>query len=165
MLTNMFNCKISANENTLDTLSNKYSWIPSSDQIRPSVENLVKKENDNIYFKTFYDSIIDQILIRYFKIHSNINRKSNKMKSRILLTDLKMKLLLENEYPYELHCDTNHYVMWYTYRDISYSEISIDIYNSLKDILQDKHFEFVWYENPKMSVPEVYHVQVFWHLI
>eukprot|EP00697_Spironema_sp_BW2_P000817 gnl/Spiro4/11098_TR5885_c0_g1_i1.p2 gnl/Spiro4/11098_TR5885_c0_g1~~gnl/Spiro4/11098_TR5885_c0_g1_i1.p2 ORF type:complete len:207 (-),score=48.24 gnl/Spiro4/11098_TR5885_c0_g1_i1:102-686(-) len=24
-------------------------------------------------------------------------------------------------------------------------------------------FEFVWYENPKMSIPDIYHVQVFWH--
>ena len=23
-------------------------------------------------------------------------------------------------------------------------------------------FDFVWYENPKMSVPDFYHVQVFW---
>lgn len=25
-------------------------------------------------------------------------------------------------------------------------------------------FEFAWYENPKMTIPGVYHVQVFWHL-
>mmetsp|Transcript_29726 Transcript_29726/g.60758 ORF Transcript_29726/g.60758 Transcript_29726/m.60758 type:complete len:203 (-) Transcript_29726:176-784(-) len=24
-------------------------------------------------------------------------------------------------------------------------------------------FEFVWYENPKMTIPGVFHVQVFWH--
>lgn len=23
-------------------------------------------------------------------------------------------------------------------------------------------FDFAWYENPKMSVPDFYHVQVFW---
>lgn len=160
-----FNCKISPIETMLDTLSAKFHWIPSSDQIRPSLEDLIKKENDNVYHKTYYESVVDQILIRYFKIRGTIDKKSNKMKSKILLTDLKIKVLLENEYPYKLHSDTNHYVMWYTYRDMSDSEISIDIYNSLKDIVQDKHFEFVWYENPKMSVPEVYHVQVFWHLI
>jgi hypothetical protein len=161
----MFNCKILANNDTLDTLSNKYSWIPSSKQIRPLPEILEKKENDNISFKIFYDSIIDQILIRYFKIRGTINKKSNKMKSKLLLKDLRMKVFLENEYPYELHCNTNHYVMWYTYRDIPDDEISRDIYNSLKKILDDKQFEFVWYENPRMSIPEVYHVQVFWHLI
>lgn len=26
----------------------------------------------------------------------------------------------------------------------------------------DDQFDFVWYENPKMTVPLVYHVQVFW---
>ena len=55
--------------------------------------------------------------------------------------------------------------MWYTYNDISDIEITSDILDSLKNILKHDNFEFVWYENPKMSVPEVYHVQVFWHLI
>jgi hypothetical protein len=27
---------------------------------------------------------------------------------------------------------------------------------------QQQRFRFVWYENPKMTVPDVYHVQVFW---
>jgi hypothetical protein len=26
-------------------------------------------------------------------------------------------------------------------------------------------FEFVWYENPKMSIPGIYHVQVFWRVL
>ena len=55
--------------------------------------------------------------------------------------------------------------MWYTYQDIPDNEINNDIDNSLYELMGHKNFEFVWYENPKMSVPEIYHVQVFWHLL
>ena len=159
------NCKIDSDIQVLDELNKTFKWIPSSENIRPIQEVIEKKESDYSFFDNFYSSITDQILIRYFKFPSRINRKNNKMESKISLQSVREKFFLENEYPYNLPEGTNHYVMWYTYDNISDIEITSDILDSLKNILKHDNFEFVWYENPKMSVPEVYHVQVFWHLI
>lgn len=40
----------------------------------------------------------------------------------------------------------------------------VDIAEALQLRLGHGNFEFVWYLNPKMTIPDVYHVQVFWHL-
>jgi hypothetical protein len=42
-------------------------------------------------------------------------------------------------------------------------QISTDIAEGIQLLIGERHdFEFVWYENPKMTVPDLYHVQVFW---
>lgn len=55
--------------------------------------------------------------------------------------------------------------MWYSYYppEVSETEINADISAALWKLLGHGNFEFVWYENPKMTVPGIYHVQVFWH--
>ena len=55
--------------------------------------------------------------------------------------------------------------MWYTYVVSDHIKINQDIYESLFALLGDKNFEFIWYENPKMTIPEIYHLQVFWRKI
>lgn len=78
--------------------------------------------------------------------------------------------------------------MWYTYgpcEELSDQQISngkalsplhfiayrillitfVDIHDGLKLRLGHTNFEFVWYLNPKMTIPDVFHVQVFWHLV
>jgi len=162
---NQLNCKIDSDIKTLDELNKTFNWIPSSKNIRPIKELIEKRISDYMFFDNFYSSITDQILIRYFKFPSRINRKSNKMEYNITLENVREKIFLENEYPYNVPKSTNHYVMWYTYNNISDIEITHDILYSLKHSLKHDNFEFVWYENPKMSVPEIYHIQVFWHLI
>ena len=60
----------------------------------------------------------------------------------------------------------HHYVMWYSHNQptpITDEIIDTDIAIALIDIVgQDVDYQFGWYENPKMSVPGIYHVQVFW---
>ena len=41
-------------------------------------------------------------------------------------------------------------------------QITNDIKNSLDNIVQTKKYKFIWYENPKMNIKDIYHVQVFW---
>ena len=68
----------------------------------------------------------------------------------------------KNKYPYQLPTNTNHYIMWYTYQPETDSDINQDIFNSLKNMLKNTNFNFVWYENPKQTIPELFHVQIFW---
>lgn len=55
-------------------------------------------------------------------------------------------------------------IMWYSYYDETVTEdkINMDIDKNIKDIVGDEKYDYVWYINPKMTVPEVFHAQVFW---
>jgi len=55
--------------------------------------------------------------------------------------------------------------MWYTYKPETEEEISKDITEALRNLVGGDNFQFVWYENPKMTIPGLFHVQVFWTTI
>mmetsp|Transcript_16029 Transcript_16029/g.34792 ORF Transcript_16029/g.34792 Transcript_16029/m.34792 type:complete len:119 (-) Transcript_16029:1975-2331(-) len=76
----------------------------------------------------------------------------------------KRRVFDRNKFPYQLPSGTKHWTMWYTYGppEISDEQITSDIQADLRVRVGDDDFDFVWYENPKMTIPEVYHVQVFW---
>ena len=59
---------------------------------------------------------------------------------------------------------TFHYIMWYTcdVESLSEEEITKDIKNNIYNIINSDDYSFVWYENPKMTIKDIYHVQVFW---
>ena len=95
---NQLNCKIDSDIKILDELNKTFNWIPSSDNIRPIEELIEKKISDYSFFDNFYSSITDQILIRYFEFPSRINRKNNKMESKISLQSVREKFFLKNEY-------------------------------------------------------------------
>jgi len=65
---------------------------------------------------------------------------------------------------YQLHPSTFHYIMWYTcdVESLSEEEITKDIKNNIYNIINSDDYSFVWYENPKMTIKDIYHVQVFW---
>jgi hypothetical protein len=87
-----------------------------------------------------------------------------------------------NLFPYDLPRGTRHWVMWYPVcfdldalgpmgADLncwllrikpSDEAISADIELELRTELEHERFDFVWYLNPKMTVPNIFHVQVFW---
>ena len=54
--------------------------------------------------------------------------------------------------------------MWYTCSkdELTDEEITKDIKNSISAFIKSDKFSFVWYENPKMTIEDIYHVQVFW---
>ena len=67
-------------------------------------------------------------------------------------------------FPYLIH-EGHHWVTWYATKEQEKSdeEVTADVNNELKKLTNsDDGFEFGWYINPKMTVPEFFHVQVFW---
>ena len=157
------NCKIPSSRNKLDILNKFYSWIPSGSMVSTKKD---KKVIDAInYQKNYYQSNVDLVLIKYFNLPGKINRETNKVFSKLKLSELKLKTLVKNEFPYMIPKNTEQYIMWYTYNNITDNEITSDINELLEKLLNHNNFEFVWYENPKMSIPEVFHLQVFWHLV
>ena len=156
------NCKISPNIENLIKLHSKYKWIPGKNNIRPTDENIQKKKNLIYTVNKIYESIVDYIYDTVFHFPINFN-SDGKLKVSIIVP--KIKVLKKNHFPYLLPKETNHYIMWYTYQPKNTEEINIDIYYKLFQKLESNNFEYVWYENPKMTIPEIYHLQVFWRKI
>ena len=152
------NCHISPDLENLDKLHAIYSWIPNSEQIRPTDELIEKKEKDYVNILNFYNTIIDYLYDFIFDFPTEV-QSGGKLKSFNL--DGLIKMFKPNDYPYKLDDNSNHYIMWYNCSKQPYSneKITQDIKNEISKI--SNKYQFVWYENPSMSIPEIYHVQVF----
>ena len=157
------NCKINPDADTLNKYHIIYKWIPDENMIRPSHDDLNKKV-ELFSILEMYNSKIDYIAINIFKIKSKINHDNGKICSKFDIKENCMKMFLPNLFKYNIP-EGNHYIMWYSYKNLSDDEITNDIYNSLTKICEFSNFKFVWYINPKMTFPEVFHVQVFWSLV
>ena len=165
-----FNCKVSSDKNDLERLHQQFNWIPGFNNVHPSKNLLYQKHLDSVFMPLIYKSVKDYIYINHFKFNPTLITQLNKtdVKLECLREDIQVKnVFVKNEYPYDVPINTKHYVLWYSHYSFSRDDekINKDIYDSLYKLLKHKNFEFIWYENPKMSVPEIYHVQVFWHLI
>ena len=165
-----FNCKVSSDKNDLERLHQQFNWIPGFNNIRPSRNILYQKYLDSVFMPLIYKSVKDYIYINHFKFNPTLITQSNKtdVKLECLREDIQIKnVFVKNEYPYDVPVNTKHYVLWYSHYSFSRDDnkINKDIYDSLYKLLKHRNFEFIWYENPKMSIPDIYHVQVFWHLI
>ena len=153
------NCQISPDLEVLESLNKKYNWIPGPDNIRPSEELILKKEKDLQNADNFYASMKDYMYDLVFNFPTEFNSDGKLVAT---VPNKMIKIFRENDYPYILPENTYHYVMWYNTNQkmISDEEITFDIEEEIKQII-NSNYNFVWYENPKMSIPEIYHVQVF----
>jgi len=154
------NCKINSDLKSLEKLYQDTKWTPNPDYVRPKLEIIQKKDKDMENITIFYQSLKDYILDEVFNFKSvfNSNGKMFVPQDNII----RQNIFSKNKYPYQLPTNTNHYLMWYTYQPKTDYEINQDIFNSLKNMLKNTNFNFVWYINPKQTIPELFHVQVFW---
>lgn len=159
-----FRCQIPSDVKVLDELHQKYKWIPGKDNIRPSpiIKQQKLKYLQNI--QSFYGSEKDYIYETIFHFNSIFDENG-----LLIVRDdaiFKKDVFEANKFPYNLNQDTKHYIMWYSYYDDSMTEekINNDISKGIKDIINNDNFDYIWYLNPKMTIPEIYHVQVFWKL-
>lgn len=141
--------KISSNLDILNLLNKKYNWIPNADNVRPNNDIIDKKNEYLKYLETKHGSIKDGIICDIFGM--NKNNLSCKKK------------FIKNRFGYNIN--SNHYVMWYLLyneKELSDDIINMDIYFNLYELLQNTNFNFAWYVNPKMTISDIFHVQVFW---
>jgi len=128
-----------------------------------------------------WGSIQDYILSTVFYKPTSVDPVTGKLV--VDATDIEGQVRFEkNEFPYQLTEGGNHSVLWLgpTPSGALPTEDDINVYitSALRDCTRakecvtedgsdqytkhDDQFDFVWYENPKMTVPLVYHLQVFW---
>ena len=156
------NCQIDPDLENLDNLNKIYKWIPNSKQVRPSDQLKEKKDLDYQNIERFYNTVIDYLYDVIFNFPTKFNSEG---KLTTLNSDQFIKIFRPNDYPYQLNDNSNHYVMWYNCQNkpYSYDQINLDIQEELSKLANN--YQYVWYENPIMSVPEIYHVQVFFVII
>ena len=154
------NCEIHPDIEILNAYNKLYSWIPNGSQIRPSEKNIEMKNIMMSKIKEEYNSMKDYILITVFNYKFNKNKDK---KYEAIDYNIKLNKLEVCRFKYNVNNSTFHYIMWYTCEkeDLIPKEINRDIYRSIYNILRTPNFKYVYYENPKMSVPEIYHIHVF----
>ena len=116
-----------------------------------------------------WGSLNDFIYCSVFGAESTVNETNRKIAINKQVIEGK-RVFIPNEFPYQIS-GGYHYVLWYAHNQhapITDSLIDEHIRMEIKLILKciDNHcettFDYCWYENPKQSVPGVYHLQVFW---
>jgi len=160
----MFRCKVSEKVDELEKLHKKCSWIPGKDNIRPNKDIIEKKENYLNNLQNFYVSEKDYILSELFNFNYSLDEKGKIWVKKNDILD--KNILIENVFRYNIEKDTKHYVMWYSYssKKITDKKINNDIKESLEKIVDGKDYDYVWYENPKKNIQDIFHVHVFWIL-
>jgi len=158
------NCEIPPDPECLQLIHERYRWTPSQDMIRasPAVQQL-KQEH---VAKTLrrYCGVPDQILHDVFGC-GVVQQPNGRYAASVSEAMAGRKRLARHPFPYDLPHGTRHYVLWYLAETIPVEreQVTADIAESIEQLIGAHHsFEFAWYENPKMTVPELYHVQVFW---
>ena len=151
MSNSILRCRISPDPDILDVLHVLHPWIPNSNMIRPLNKKKKEDEIDEISrtWKSFTDFIKHFIFqIPAFKSFDGWQVGPVEPRAKVVFD--------KTTFPYNLPSGTLHYVLWFYDRTPEEKEIN-DILNSL---LTDGE-QFVWYINPKMTIPEFFHVQVF----
>lgn len=179
----MLRNKIDSNINCLDKLNQEYEWLPNSLSIRPTLEDIEKKKIlyekielewigylDYIYHEIFdFEYMVDKISgKKYINLHHLNN--FDKHKKWIFKPSI---------FRYNLIPESNHWILWNTDKDFNYDYpdelINQIIFEEIKKIINNDYtnyynyndydynkIQFAWYKNPKPTIPEIYHIHVFW---
>ena len=95
----------------------------------------------------FYQSINDYILDIIFEQPT----KFLEGKLTVNLVEIKPQFkLIKNKFPYDLPITTQHYILWFTTKENTYTDLEIKNFIALeikRCFSQQK--EFVWYQNPQ----------------
>ena len=159
----MIRGRISSDVDILRELHAMHPWIPNSEQIRPSKhaqeEKRKKSEAILLEWMTFKDFILDS----HFGYSTAIYRGRLYVPGPVSTS---MWCFSPCMFPYALDGASQHFVLWNSYHDIQVEfdneVINQQITESLQKIVGNDNFDFVWYKNPRPTLPELYHVQVFW---
>lgn len=157
--------KIGSANADLDILNDTYKFIPNAAQVRPSPEEKERKAERLVELIREWKGIEDFIYSTVFSLPhitstNGVKTVPNRHRERM---DRTQCVLQEQQFPYGIE-EGEHFVLWYATPQQSKSdeEITADIERKLQSHTRSiDAFQFGWYINPKMTVPEFFHVQVF----
>jgi hypothetical protein len=159
----MFVGHISSDIEELNRLHEIYYWIPNEYMIRPTDSILQEKDVFSKFILEQWHSYKDYILDTHF--FRGMSLFDNRLRLTNPITESEW-FFSRSSFPYDLAEGVNHYVLWNCFYDyyFDFKESVIDtiIKDTLGVIIGSEDFDFAWYKNPKPSIPELWHVQVFW---
>jgi len=133
----------------LNSLSATYDWIPNEFTIRPSAVDLEEKRRQMAQIEATWPTVRDYIMHTVFGGGSE-----------------GPWVFKPSVFRYRLPVHSNHYVLWH--RDHSYyhnfdDDLVNEVINGqIKNLVNSENYMFAWYKNPKPTVIDFWHVQVFW---
>jgi hypothetical protein len=140
----MLQTQISSNPDDLDELFKSHPWLPNSKTCRPNEITQIEK------IELINTSSLDDIVSLIFE-------------------DKKGWVFKPTRFRYNLPSETSHWVLWNSYYTMEWNadpnEITEVIFTLLYEHLGNDKFDFAWYINPKPTVKQFYHVQVFWIIL
>jgi hypothetical protein len=159
--------RISSDIADLNTLHKTYPWIPDETMIRPSPD-LVKQKLEIIHMiDTTWKSLKDYILCSVFAVPFDENEKGIHYATTYDTSHVWM--FSPALFRYNLPVTASHFILWNSkhdfYHDFDDATINDKINEYLDGLVGSYKYKFAWYKNPKPSVIDFYHVQVFWSLI
>ncbi len=155
--------RISSNKKDLNELNKKYFWIPNELTIRPSETILAKKQ------KLFEVITNEWRSVKDFILHTIFDQKVSEQEGKKLVSEISELInnwvFKPSDFRYNIPSLAYHYNLWNYDKDISHEyddeEINEILRSNIKKILNTDKFQFAWYKNPKPTVPDFYHLQVF----
>lgn len=138
----MLRRQINSTAHELDQLQTIYPWLPNSLTCRPNYQTLVEKK-------------------------SLLNKSKPEDIVKWIFENKKGWIFKPTQFKYNLDDSTNHWILWNSEFTMDWipdsQEINEIIYTMLFDLCNKTHlFDFGWYVNPKPTVLEYFHAQVFW---
>ena len=158
---------VPSDKEQLQLLQNVVKWTPGRDNIRPTPRVKQHKGLFDENLRKMYDCTQSYILIELFDYPCDFVPEHAGM-LRVHVPRAEREQLVHRSawevqgFPYDLPQGTHHGVMWYTWSPadgLAVDTIDADVRAALRKQMGHARFLFVWYENPKMTVPEVYHAR------
>ena len=162
------NGRIASDLASLGELSEIHRWIPGPNGIRPTAAALEKKRKLVREIESGWSSVRDYLLHTVFGKRAGSNYVGQRYAEDCAPPELPLESrFLPNDFPYQLEDATGqHWVLWYfpsgRPEELTDEAINQHVAQHLRELCGDISVAWAWYENPKMSVPDLYHVQVFW---
>jgi len=154
-------CRIPSEVEFLLKLHDRVGWTPGAGgEVRPDPPTRAKKELLLQNLEQMWVSHSDYIFSQVFRSKTRRDSTGRRMAER---PPHGMSVLASQPFPYMLPEGTTHLVFWVAASKDELDEEAISA-GIGAEIDSRGGGEFVWYENPKMSMasPHIYHVQVFW---
>mmetsp|Transcript_24484 Transcript_24484/g.38180 ORF Transcript_24484/g.38180 Transcript_24484/m.38180 type:complete len:167 (-) Transcript_24484:74-574(-) len=157
--------KVSSDIEALAALKVIHPWVPGRDNIRPTPEVIEAKKNFIVERVVQFQTEADYVWGDVFGLPVSINEGGSLFVERGHVSD-DHRTFKPNLFPYQLPEGTEHWVMWYTTHTKQHTddEITRHVSHELGELCEGDEFEFIWYENPKMTIQSIFHIQVFWRL-
>lgn len=156
----LLRCRVSSDLDLLEAVNMAFPWVPGRESIRPSEATKALKRTAMEATNGRFD--VNRWSIEFFGAAWDVVLSSRQDPCKEEL-DARIRLyhFAPNLFPYAVPEGTKHYILWLP-STVAVDEDTVNRFLT-EAVFKEGGEDFVWYENPKPTILEIWHVQVFWH--